>query len=94
MLICPAIGDTDPIRYRSPSPGGQLFGNILSEAMRTIVGGRLRFESSIIAFSAEKFISSADWPRCIDGLQAPQRGRRLRLRWHCPQASFGFPADA
>jgi hypothetical protein len=24
MLICPAIGDTDPIRCTSPSPGGQL----------------------------------------------------------------------
>ena len=35
MLICPAISDTDPIRYRHPSPGGQFSGNILSEAMRT-----------------------------------------------------------
>jgi hypothetical protein len=34
MLICPAIGDTDPIRRTSPSPGGHLSGNILSEAMR------------------------------------------------------------
>ena len=34
MLICPAIGDTDPIRCRAPSPGGQFSGNIISEAMR------------------------------------------------------------
>ena len=26
MLIGPAIGDTDPIRRTSPSPGGQLHG--------------------------------------------------------------------
>jgi hypothetical protein len=34
MLICLAIGDTDPIRYRNPSPGGHFSGHILSEAMR------------------------------------------------------------
>jgi hypothetical protein len=34
MLICSAIGDTDPIRRTSPSPGGHLSGNILSEAIR------------------------------------------------------------
>jgi hypothetical protein len=34
MLICPAIGDTDPIRYRRPTPGGQFSGNIFDEAMR------------------------------------------------------------
>jgi hypothetical protein len=34
MLICPAIGDTDPIRYRCPTPGGQFSGNIFDEAMR------------------------------------------------------------
>ena len=34
MLICLAIGDTDPIRYRSPSPGHQFSGNIIDEAMR------------------------------------------------------------
>jgi hypothetical protein len=34
MLICPAIGDTDPIRYRCPTPDGQFSGNIFDEAMR------------------------------------------------------------
>jgi hypothetical protein len=34
MLIRPAIGDTDPIRYRRPNPDGQFSGNILDEAMR------------------------------------------------------------
>ena len=34
MLIRPAIGDTDPIRCRRPSPDGQFSGNILDEAMR------------------------------------------------------------
>src|ERR1700690_2820608 len=34
MLIRPAIGDTDPIRYRRPTPDGQFSGNILGEAMR------------------------------------------------------------
>jgi uncharacterized membrane protein YfcA len=41
MLICPAIGDTDPIRHRFPSHGGNLSGNILSEAMRVKVRRRL-----------------------------------------------------
>ena len=34
MLIRPAIGDTDPIRYRRPNPDGQFSSNILDEAMR------------------------------------------------------------
>jgi hypothetical protein len=34
MLIRPAIGDTDPIRYRCPTPDGQFSGNIIDEAMR------------------------------------------------------------
>jgi len=34
MLIRPAIGDTDPIRYRHPTPDGQFSGNIIDEAMR------------------------------------------------------------
>src|SRR3979409_1478995 len=34
MLIRPAIGDSDPIRYRRPTPDGQVFGNIIDEAMR------------------------------------------------------------
>jgi hypothetical protein len=34
MLIRPAIGDTDPIRYRRPNPDGQFSGNIPGEAMR------------------------------------------------------------
>jgi len=40
MLIRPAIGDTDPIRYRRPNADGQFSGNILDEAMRSS-----RFES-------------------------------------------------
>jgi hypothetical protein len=35
MLIRPAIGDTDPIRHRRPTPDGQFSGNILDEAMRS-----------------------------------------------------------
>jgi len=35
MLIRPAIGDTDPIRYRRPNADGQFSGNILDEAMRS-----------------------------------------------------------
>jgi hypothetical protein len=35
MLIRPAIGDTDPIRYRRPNPDGQFSGNIIDEAMRS-----------------------------------------------------------
>ena len=31
MLIRPAIGDTDPIRYRRPNPDGQLSGNIIDD---------------------------------------------------------------
>jgi|SRR5450631_2065190 hypothetical protein len=36
MLIRPAIGDTDPIRYRRPTPDGQFSGNIIDEAMRRV----------------------------------------------------------
>jgi hypothetical protein len=36
MLIRPAIGDTDPIRYRRPTPDDQFSGNILDEAMRAM----------------------------------------------------------
>jgi hypothetical protein len=35
MLIRPAISDTDPIRYRRPTPDGQFSGNIIDEAMRS-----------------------------------------------------------
>src|SRR5450755_129153 len=38
MLIRPAIGDTDPIRYRRPTPDGQFSGNIIDEAMRPPFG--------------------------------------------------------
>jgi len=38
MLICPAIGDTDPIRCANPSPDSQFSGNILDEAMRPLSG--------------------------------------------------------
>jgi hypothetical protein len=42
MLIRPAIGDTDPIRYRRPTPDGQFSGNIIDEAMRPLQIGLLR----------------------------------------------------
>jgi hypothetical protein len=38
MLIRPAIDDTDPIRYRRPTPDGQFSGNIIDEAMRPPIG--------------------------------------------------------
>jgi hypothetical protein len=40
MLIRPAIDDTDPIRYRRPTPDGQFSGNIIDEAMRPPSLGR------------------------------------------------------
>jgi len=43
MLIRPAIGDTDPIRYRRPTPDGQFSGNILDEAMRPALSSDHRF---------------------------------------------------
>jgi hypothetical protein len=45
MLIRPAIDDTDPIRYRRPTPDGQFFGNIIDEAMRAKLGRRLGVKS-------------------------------------------------
>jgi hypothetical protein len=39
MLIRPAIGDTDPIRYRRHTPDGQFSGNIIDEAMRPLSRG-------------------------------------------------------
>src|SRR3977135_3520922 len=49
MLIRPAIGDTDPIRYRRPTPDSQFSGNIIDEAMRPTLewaprGGRVGFQ--------------------------------------------------
>jgi hypothetical protein len=38
MLIRPAIGDTDPIRYRRHTPDDQFFGNIIDGAMRPSSG--------------------------------------------------------
>jgi hypothetical protein len=50
MLIRPAIGDTDPIRYRRPTLDGQFSGNILDEAMRpgstSNFAGRMTIEGS------------------------------------------------
>jgi hypothetical protein len=45
MLIRPAIGDTDPIRYRRPTPDDQFSGNILDEAMRVKFERRLTIAS-------------------------------------------------
>jgi hypothetical protein len=69
MLIRPAIDDTDPIRYRRPTPDGQFSGNIIDEAMRS--------DSHPMKFSAElavlqrgnqrhasrysNFVASAEW---------------------------------
>jgi hypothetical protein len=50
MLIRPAIDDTDPIRYRRPTPDGQFSGNIIDEAMR---GSKLGSDSDLMMFSAE-----------------------------------------
>jgi hypothetical protein len=41
MLIRPAIGDTDPIRSRRPTPDGQFSGNILDEAMRPLSASKI-----------------------------------------------------
>jgi hypothetical protein len=41
MLIRPAIGDTDPIRYRRPTPDGQFSGNIIDEAMRPSIAWQI-----------------------------------------------------
>jgi hypothetical protein len=41
MLIRPAIGDTDPIRYRRPTPDDQFSGNILDEAMRPLTAWQI-----------------------------------------------------
>jgi hypothetical protein len=50
MLIRPAIGDTDPIRYRRPNPDGQFSGNILDEAMRPVSASNFDpFERRVLA---------------------------------------------
>jgi hypothetical protein len=51
MLIRPAIGDTDPIRYRRPTPDGQFSGNIIDEAMR---GSKLGAGTQIEALSQDR----------------------------------------
>ncbi|WMT72709.1 hypothetical protein [Bradyrhizobium sp. Ash2021] len=48
MLIRPAIGDTDPIRYRRPNPDGQFSGNIIDEAMRPFAARQINSFSSPI----------------------------------------------
>jgi hypothetical protein len=56
MLIRPAIGDTDPIRYRRPTPDGQFSGNILDEAMRR---GRLPIWPKSMTFQVVMAMSTA-----------------------------------
>jgi hypothetical protein len=53
MLIRPAIGDTDPIRYRRPTPDDQFSGNILDEAMRVKFERRLTDISPIRVVRAQ-----------------------------------------
>jgi hypothetical protein len=40
MLICPAIGDTDPIRCQALSLDGQFSDNIIDEAVRIETQGK------------------------------------------------------
>jgi hypothetical protein len=58
MLIHPAIGNTDPIRYRRPNPDGQFFGNILDKAMR------IAAESCTALFAGLAINDEADW-KCL-----------------------------
>src|SRR5712675_926836 len=52
MLIRPAIGDTDPIRYRRPTPDCQFSGNIIDEAIRGVnIAGRMTTMTTISAKS-------------------------------------------
>ena len=51
MLIRPAIGDTDPIRYRRPTPDGQFSGNIIDEAMRPFERRVLALANALNPFS-------------------------------------------
>jgi hypothetical protein len=53
MLIRPAIDDTDPIRYRRPTPDGQFSGNIIDEAMR---GVKLRSRFTQTFFGRQMFL--------------------------------------
>jgi hypothetical protein len=50
MLIRPAIGDTDPIRYRRPTPDDQFSGNILDEAMRLSSASDFGSDSLLMQF--------------------------------------------
>ncbi|HMJ30505.1 MAG TPA: hypothetical protein VK512_17475 [Xanthobacteraceae bacterium] len=77
MLIRPAIGDTDPIRYRRPTPDDQFSGNILDEAMR------VKFERRLTVFlwpsnvdpGGTLMLTSAQLSMLIDGVdwRAPER---------------------
>jgi hypothetical protein len=61
MLIRPAIGDTDPIRYRHPTPDDQFSGNILDEAMRSCAGARICKELPRLWWVGAGSALGADW---------------------------------
>jgi hypothetical protein len=64
MLIRPAIGDTDPIRYRRPTPDGQFSGNIIDEAMRSD-SLLMKFERRLVLVSQRNQHDAAS-PTSID----------------------------
>jgi hypothetical protein len=76
MLICPAIGDTDPIRYHRPTPDGQFSGNIFDEAMRPLIGAQSR-PLSLTAIDLLKSWIAINWSERRDlnsRRPAPQTG--------------------
>jgi len=66
MLIRPAIDDTDPIRYRRPTPDGQFSGNIIDEAMRPLSASkRDPFDRRVllVALAASELVGVAETAR-------------------------------
>jgi hypothetical protein len=66
MLIRPAIGDTDPIRYRRPTPDGQFSGNIIDEAMRPRLESNfdpLKRRARVVALAPSELVGVAETAR-------------------------------
>ncbi|MDB5611591.1 MAG: hypothetical protein JWP25_8491, partial [Bradyrhizobium sp.] len=67
----PAIGDTDPIRYRRPTPDGQFSGNIIDEAMRPF---ERRVLTAALVSSERKLDCTSAPPEPRAASVHPQRG--------------------
>jgi uncharacterized surface protein with fasciclin (FAS1) repeats len=93
MLIRPAIGDTDPIRYRRPNPDGQFSSNILDEAMRGLVD-TLSGKGPFTVFAPTNEAFAALPAGTVDTLLKPENKAKLTKVLTCHVVSADVMSDA